>query len=204
MSDLYPFAKGPLPFRHARLAGMSSTVTTPERSDAPAPPLGRAEIPPETAAALDASETEWLTPQEFAARADLGWFSHSVLQKAAGANACGLKDGRRERTRKTIAGQVVVIWEYPMWRIKQYLRFGLDGSPPGRRKRPKRQIQFIGDPIADQLAAITGLKAAQVLHAIDQGELEAVLHPTEHRILFLDPESARRWINRQAYRNVHV
>lgn len=180
---------------------MSSTITTPKRRGAPPPPATppRAQIPPEVVASLNATEIEWLTPQEFAASRDLGWFDRSVLQKAADRNACGLKDARRERTRKYIAGKEQIIWEYPLWLIRHYLGHGFDGSRPGRRKRSKRQIKFIDDMLVDRLADMTGATAYQVLRDIERGELEAVLHPTEDRVLFLDPESARRWINRQPY-----
>lgn len=198
MGVLLSFVKGPLASDRTRLADMSSTVTTPGRKGA------RVEIPPETAAYLDSIETEWLTPQEFAADRRLGWFDRTVLQKAAGANACGLKDARRERGRKVIGGREQIIYEYPIWRIMQYLRHGLDGSPPGRTRRPKRQIRFLGDPTVDELAARTGMNALQVLHHISAGELDAVLHPTEDRILFLDATTAERWINRQAHRNLKV
>lgn len=177
---------------------MSSTVTASQR------PENRIEIPPEVAAARDLLEEEWLTPQEFAADRSLGWYSRDLLQKAAGTNACGLKDTRRERTRKVVAGREQIIWEYPKWRIKRLLKHGIDGSPPGPRRRARREIRFVGDPTADQLAAMTGMNATQVLHHVNDGDLEAVLHPTEDRILFLDAESAQRWINRQAHRNVRT
>jgi len=175
---------------------MSSTVTASQR------PETRIEIPAEVAAARDLLEEQWLTPQEFAADRTLGWYSRDTLQKAANANTCGLKDARRERTRKVIAGREQIIYEYPKWRIQQFLNYGMDGSPPGPRRRARRDIRFVGDPTADQLAAMTGMNATQVLHHVNEGDLEAVLHPTEDRILFLDAESAQRWINRQAHRNV--
>lgn len=179
---------------------MSSTITTPEQRGTPPSAPPRTQIPPEAAAHLNATEMEWLTPQEFAARRDLGWLDRSVLQKAADRNVCGLKDARRERTRKRIAGKEQIIWEYPLWLIRHYLGHGFDGSRPGhRRKRSKRQIKFIDDTLVDHLADMTGITAIQVLRDIERGDLEAVLHPTEDRVLFLDPESARRWINRQPY-----
>jgi hypothetical protein len=174
---------------------MSSTVTASQR------PETRIEIPPEVAAARDLLEEEWLTPQEFAADRSLGWYSRDLLQKAAGTNACGLKDARRERTRKVVAGSERIIWEYPKWRIKRFLKHGMDGSPPGPRRRARREIRFVGDPAVDQLAAMTGMKALQVLHHVREGQLKAVLHPTEDRILFLDAESALLWIERQAGRD---
>lgn len=185
---------------HAKLAGMSSTVTTPNRRGAPPPSPPhpqRAQVPPEVAAFLDASETDWVTPQEFSERRAFGWRDRSVLQKAADRNACGLKDARRRRT-----GTARAIWEYPVWRVKLYLQYGLDGSGPTYRRRSKRQIttkpkEHI-DRVVVELAALTHRDPLQVLRDVANGELEATLHPTEDRVLFLDAESARRWINRQA------
>ena len=184
----------------ARLAGMSSTITTPERRGG-SPPR-RAQIPPEAVEHLNATEVVWLTPQEFSAKRELGWFHRSVLQKAADRNECGLKDARRERTRKIIGGREQIIWEYPLWLIRHYLGHGFDGSrPPGRRRRSQRQIKFCDDALVDRLAAMSGVTASHVLRDIERGDLNAVLHPTEDRVLFLDPENARRWLNRQVYRH---
>lgn len=179
---------------------MSSTVTTSPHAAAPPeadPVIVFAEA---TDAALDHAETQWLTTEEFARDKELGGWDRTTLQRAVGTNAYGLKQARRAQSVRNLDGRRVRVYLYPAWRVKLWLGWRPDGTPPPRKTPRRQRPRYTHDTAANRLAEASGMSADQVLSEVVKGRLDAVLDPARERFLFLDPESARRWMNRHTYR----
>lgn len=175
---------------------MSSTVPTIER---PAPVPGDPVIvySTETDAALDASEDVWLSADEFSRDRDLGGWDRTKLQHAVGANAYGLKQARRVRRFQTDQGRFAREYLYPRWRVRCWLGFHPDGTPPPRKVPRRRAPRYAADPIANHLAEATGMSADAVLNEVVKGRLQATLDPTLNRFLLLDERSAQEWLDKK-------
>lgn len=181
---------------------MSSTATTPARKeDAPGPAV--TVFSAETDAALDESETTWLSAEEFSRDRDLGGWHRTKLQHAVARNECGLKQARRVRRFRNDTGRVVWEYVYPRWRVRIFLGFRPDGTPPPRRAPAAargRRVRYGPDPIANDLAKRTGMDADDVISDVIKGRLQATLDPRRERFLFLDEHHAAAWIERQRWR----
>jgi hypothetical protein len=178
---------------------MSSTVTTSELGEAP-PAEPVVVFSPESDASLDASETVWLSAEEFSHDRELGGWHRTKLQHAVGCNLYGLKQSRRIRRFRNDKDRVVREYIYPRWRVCLFLGFNPDGTPP-QRKAPvnatRRRSRYNGDAAANRLAELTGMNADDVLSEVVKGRLQARLDPALNRFLFLDPASATRWLDRK-------
>jgi hypothetical protein len=175
---------------------MSSTVTTSERpTSAPAEPV--IVYSAETDASLDASEDVWLSADQFSRNRELGGWDRTKLQHAVGANAYGLKQSRRVRRFKTEQGRNSWEYVYARWRVRCWLGFRPDGTPPPRKVPRRRHPRYTADPIANHLASASGMSAEAVLAEVVKGRLQATLDPSLNFFLFLDESSAQEWLDKK-------